>query len=1296
MFGWPLEEMIRPIGKQRILSSSIMVGYTLTMAINAQREDLVILLLDQGADINAMSSMYGSALASAAFRGSRRMVSLLLDRGANINATDGKYVTPLTAAVLGEKEDMVILLLDRGADINTMSGVYGAALASAVFIWSQRIVSLLLDRGANINAADGEFVTPLTTAVLGGMEDMVALLLDREADINVMSGEYGTALASAAFIGSRKIVELLLNRGANINAAGGKYVTPLTAAVLGEKGDMVTQLLDWGADINAMSGEYGTALALAAFRGGWSIVLLLLGRRANINAADDEYRTPLTAAVLGEKEGMVALLLDRGANINAMSGQYGTALASAAFRGSRRIVELLLDRGANINAADGEFVTPLTAAVLGEKEDMVALLLDRGADIDAMSGEYGAALALAAFIGSRSIVLLLLDGGANINAADGEYRTPLTAAVLGEKEGMVALLLDKEADINAGMALSEAILVGNEDIVALLLDRGADKNVVREEYGTALAVAVFTGRTTIVSLLLSRGANINMRGGKYGTALCVAVTNGSKGIVRLLLSRAADINLVGGEYGTALIVAVHCGRKDIVELLLDQGADVNTSGGKYGTALIAAVYHRRKDIVELLLTWRADTNGVGSEYATALGGAVFAGSTDIVSLLLEHGADVMRVGGCCSTPSGVYPSALDVAHSEGSQADPTLRALLKTAIRKPNPDADRVMDVISRPPFPMPYTVPYSTLYPRYYRRTLPLDLISFDIRATKFRAGDSITSKQADILCEKIKKEDLWHSLATLVGLNEDTIKAKHQWIRNDVSYFVSCGYDFGLAYAAARVAWKDFNKPEADYTAISIHRGRWHRHAQLLDEARSEAIKIQHSSSRRIRTELIIKPYLIMPRRLWDLKSNRVVDFRMIHASQLNIETKPHFWAVSHSWTSDMSPQWTVINQRKWPVPLPKDITLDDLRSELLTLGAEYVWLDVICLRQQSGVDSLDRLKREEWRLDVPTIGNIYREAKNIVRYFNGLGVRFNHNGWDNPRHWLQRAWTLQEIATETTAINGGVPRHEGQVFLNSQGELFGKVIKFRTALRPVIQLATEVDSAYGCEVYKLAREMTKRHASHPVDKLSGLFYLLRTTELPCYDEQMTSEDFWSQCFHLLPPRQKGEILFNFPYRGSEDQWFPTWSQMLDWPRRDPEYDHMRSERSPDSMKSIPGEASFFISNIWTLPHAILYTTNNPDEYKVEINKKLFGFYVPYLSQKPINVQGQSRFTLAIDELEHAYNWVVCRDMGKQTLRDFSVGEVNVLKKVGVIRTDFYSELRFGGEHGASLLQLMDCLFV
>ena len=91
-----------------------------------------------------------------------------------------------------------------------------------------------------------------------------------------------------------------------------------------------------------------------------------------------------------------------------------------------------------------------------------------------------------------------------------------------------------------------------------------------------------------------------------------------------------------------------------------------------------------------------------------------------------------------------------------------------------------------------------------------------------------------------------------------------------------------------------------------------------------------------------------------------------------------------------------------------------------------------------------------------------------------------------------------------------------------------------------------------------------MAKRHPPQPVDKLSGLFYLLRTMKLPCYNEQITSEGIWRQCFHLHPVERMAEILFDFPYRGSDKEWFPTWAQVPDWPTRDPEYNHLRPQSS------------------------------------------------------------------------------------------------------------------------------------
>ena len=751
-------------------------------------------------------------------------------------------------------------------------------------------------------------------------------------------------------------------------------------------------------------------------------------------------------------------------------------------------------------------------------------------------------------------------------------------------------------------------------------------------------------------------------------ALAAAALRGAGDIVSLLLDRGADINAVGGHGGTALVAAASCGRKDIVSLLLDRGADINAVGGHYGTALAAAASCGMKDIVLLLLDREADINAVSGHYGTALAAAASCGMKDIVLLLLDREADINLL--LPRTPYLIPYTGPDSELCAG-HCNESLSFLFKSETSEP-----------------LKYTNFSHELLPSYI---IPSNTNPVEVLPTSFHAGGIITPAQANVECQSLSERVLGDSLAALVGLHEHAVITNSQWIQHDVNCFISCNLDFGLAYAAARVAWKHFNF--IDSSDIPIQRRQWHTDAQLLDEQRSKTIETDHSSSEQ---ELIISPYTIMPRRIWDLKSNRVVDFRMLCTAQSrrvgdSIRKKPTFWAVTHSWTSNMSPVLTRINQYQWPVPLPKNISLDHLRSELLDLGAEYVWVDVVCLRQQSNIHDLEQLRREEWKLDVPTIGNIYRRATHIVRYFNGLGVPFSNNGWDDSRHWLHRAWTLQEIADEKTTINGGIPHALGHVFLNSQGEFSGKVVKLRSAIRPVIQLAAQVDSEDGCEVYELMREMIKRHASQPLDKLSGLFYLLGTTKLPCYDDKMTSEDIWRQCFHLLPLKRKAEILFDFPYRGTDDHWFPTWVQMLSWPVRDPECDHIRLSdlQLQDSLDLDQWEMSFSVSNLWIIPCAVLLKTSNPGEYRVRVginNRSDFYFYLPYLSQEPIDL-GEPEFALAIADLGHAYNWVVCRVIESPA----KVAEFYVLKKVGVMRTDSCSQLFVGG-----LLDRRDCLFI
>jgi ankyrin repeat protein len=118
-----------------------------TITVNFINQEIVKLLLDQGADVNAHSGYYDNAL-YAASTGHQEIVKLLLDKGVDVNAQGGEYHNALQAASSAGHQETVKLLLDKGADVNAHGGEYSIALEAASLEGHQGIVNLLQRRGA--------------------------------------------------------------------------------------------------------------------------------------------------------------------------------------------------------------------------------------------------------------------------------------------------------------------------------------------------------------------------------------------------------------------------------------------------------------------------------------------------------------------------------------------------------------------------------------------------------------------------------------------------------------------------------------------------------------------------------------------------------------------------------------------------------------------------------------------------------------------------------------------------------------------------------------------------------------------------------------------------------------------------------------------------------------------------------------------------------------------------------------------------------------------------------------------
>ena len=99
--------------------------------------------------------------------GNLDVVKLLLDSGADINAVSkNKLVaTPLQGAAVMQRVDLARLLLDRGAKVNSRGEGGASPLHEAAGNGQIELAKLLLEHGADVNAKDDEGKTPLTIAM---------------------------------------------------------------------------------------------------------------------------------------------------------------------------------------------------------------------------------------------------------------------------------------------------------------------------------------------------------------------------------------------------------------------------------------------------------------------------------------------------------------------------------------------------------------------------------------------------------------------------------------------------------------------------------------------------------------------------------------------------------------------------------------------------------------------------------------------------------------------------------------------------------------------------------------------------------------------------------------------------------------------------------------------------------------------------------------------------------------------------------------------------------------------------
>jgi uncharacterized protein len=244
--------------------------------------DSVTSLLQQGASPDAFTpdEPHGgmTALRWAVIRNHLNVVKVLLEAGADVNAKSADGITVLMVAAATGNTEMVGLFLDKGAEIDAQCSRGTTALMSASEEGNVDIMRMLLERGAAVNTKTLKGATALVQACIIGSPEYKNTIVVRPGP----PGAGKDTLEFARVKSRPEAVTLLLDKGVDVNGRVDLFNdngwTPLMIAA--EKGDLdlVKLLLKRGADPNAKSKQGNTASSVAAEKGFEEIVKVLSGK----------------------------------------------------------------------------------------------------------------------------------------------------------------------------------------------------------------------------------------------------------------------------------------------------------------------------------------------------------------------------------------------------------------------------------------------------------------------------------------------------------------------------------------------------------------------------------------------------------------------------------------------------------------------------------------------------------------------------------------------------------------------------------------------------------------------------------------------------------------------------------------------------------------------------------------------------------------------------------------------------------------------------------------------------------
>ncbi|KAH9518692.1 hypothetical protein Btru_005995 [Bulinus truncatus] len=408
--------------------------------------------------INNKDSKTGrTALHVAAAYGHSELVQLLLENGADINAKDNLQCSPIFSAIDGSHKQVAHLLIEWGCDVHIKNlkgfSPFDAAKSIEFQIFLTDLYEYYSSIVPKIMMGDEEFMTEIIKNHETGYKTFCSL---RSRSING-----STLLHTASYYGFLNIVQSLLHLGVDVNLKDYKGSTPLHRT---RDCRTMALLLDSGADIESEDNEGNTYLHINCYGetkdSKLDCIKFLLEKDVNILKRNKKNLLPIHCCVIQGRIDAIELLLnhDKDNSIqNTLNQESSKSLPSlphlAIVNNFIQCAEWLLGKGFCFK---GEELDSLLLKILTENlsvsshKTVVKILLQNGADPNLIYNDGNMSLHHAAKLSNMTDILeLLLDNGAAIDTPNNEGLTPLMVACKSNNIIGAYILIQKRAAIRS-------------------------------------------------------------------------------------------------------------------------------------------------------------------------------------------------------------------------------------------------------------------------------------------------------------------------------------------------------------------------------------------------------------------------------------------------------------------------------------------------------------------------------------------------------------------------------------------------------------------------------------------------------------------------------------------------------------------------------------------------------------------------------------------------------------------------------------------------------------------------------